>query len=50
MIRAIVEGIVQQAVFELEQQLSDPDEGKELKPEFAEQLQQALGERAKFTL
>lgn len=40
----IVTTIVEQAVFELEQQLPDPDEGKELRPEVAEQLRQALHE------
>lgn len=43
-IREIVEDVVQQAVFELEQQLPDPDEGLELKPEFAEQLRKSLDE------
>ena len=41
-IRGIVEDVVQQAVFELEQELPDPDIGKDLRPEFAEKLRQAV--------
>lgn len=44
LIREIVEEVVQQAVFELEQHLPDPDAGKEFKPEFADELRQALDE------
>lgn len=47
-IREVVEDIVQQAVFELEQQLPDPDTGKELKPEFAERLRQAVQEHGEI--
>jgi len=48
LVREIVEEIVQQAVFELEQQLADPDEGKEFKPEFAQELHRALTEKGKL--
>ena len=41
-IKSIVEDVVQQAVFELEQELPDPDEGKELRSEFADKLRQAV--------
>jgi hypothetical protein len=41
-IRSVMEDVVQQAVFELEQELPDPDTGKELRPEFAEKLRQAV--------
>lgn len=43
-VRAIVEDAVQKAVFELEQELPDPDAGKELRPQFADKLRQALHE------
>lgn len=43
-IRGVVGDLVEQAVFELEQQLPDPDAGKEFKPEFAAQLRQAIQE------
>lgn len=45
LIREIVEDVVQQAVFELEQQLPDPDEGLEFKPEIAERMQRYLEEK-----
>jgi len=48
LIHEIVEDVVQRAVFELEQQLPDPDADLELKPEFAEQLQQSLNEQSEF--
>ncbi len=38
----IVANVVQEALFELEQQLPDPDAGKALKPAFAEQLRQSV--------
>jgi hypothetical protein len=44
----IVSDIVQQAVFELEQQLPDPDEGKVIKPKLAEQLRQSLQEEGEL--
>lgn len=44
LIHGVIQDVVQQAVFELEQQLPDPDEGKAFKPEFAAQLEQALDE------
>ncbi|MBA3873999.1 MAG: hypothetical protein H0X30_33110 [Anaerolineae bacterium] len=43
-IRSIVEDVVQQAVFELEQELPDPDAGKEMRSEFTEKLRQAIHE------
>ena len=43
-LRSIVEEVVAQAVFELEQELPDPDEGKSFRPEFVEKLQLALDE------
>jgi hypothetical protein len=42
LVRAIVETVVQEAVFELEQQLPDPDEGLTVRPEVGERLQQSL--------
>jgi hypothetical protein len=47
LIREIVEDVVHDAVFHLEQQLPDPDEGKELKPEFAERLRESLNYQGK---
>lgn len=47
LIREIVADVVQQAVFELEQQFPDPDQGKEFKPEFAEQLRESLNHQGK---
>lgn len=41
-IRGIIEDVVQQAVFELEQELPDPDAGKDLRPEFTEKLRQTV--------
>jgi hypothetical protein len=41
-IRGIIEDVVQQAVFELEQELPDPDAGKDLRPEFADKLRRAI--------
>jgi hypothetical protein len=41
-IRSVIEDVVQHAVFELEQELPDPDAGKELRPEFADKLRQAV--------
>ena len=43
-IRSIVEDVVQQAVFELEQELPDPDAGKEMSSVFADKLSQAIHE------
>ncbi len=43
-IRSIVEDVVQQAVFELEQELPDPDAGKEISHTFADKLRQAIHE------
>lgn len=45
LIREIVADVVEKAMFELEQQLPDPDEGKELRPEVAEQLRTYLDEK-----
>ncbi len=42
LMQEIVSDIVQQAVFELEQQLPDPDAGKELRPEVAAELEKYL--------
>jgi tryptophan synthase beta subunit len=47
LIREVVADVVQQAVFELEQQFPDPDAGKEFKPEFAEQLRESLNYQGK---
>lgn len=44
-VRGVVQDIVQQAVFELEQQLLDPDEGLEFRPEIKERMQNFLRER-----
>jgi hypothetical protein len=44
LIRAVVDEVVQQAVFQLEQQLPDPDEGLEIRPEIAARLQESLGQ------
>lgn len=44
-VREIVQDIVKQAMFELEQYLPNPDEGKPLKPEVAEELRRYLQER-----
>lgn len=41
-IEAAVKPMIDRAVFELEQQFPDPDEGKEFTPEFAEGLRQAI--------
>ncbi len=43
-LRSIVEEIVQRAVFELEQELPDPDVGNEIRPAFADKLRQAIHE------
>lgn len=43
-VRTIVEDVVQDAVFELEQELPDPHADKELRPEFANRLRQAAHE------
>ncbi len=45
LIREIVEEVIQDAVFQLEQQLPDPDEGLEFKPEIAERLQKFIQEK-----
>jgi hypothetical protein len=45
LIREIVEEVVEQAIFELEQQLPDPDEGKNFRPEVAQQLRNYLDEK-----
>jgi hypothetical protein len=45
LIREIVEDVVQDAVFQLEQQLPDPDEGLKLKPEIARRLWKATQEK-----
>jgi len=45
LLREIVEDVVEQAIFELEQQLPDPDESKELRPEVTEQLRTYLNEK-----
>ena len=42
LLREIVEDVVQAALFELEQQLPDPDEGLELKSVIQERLKQSL--------
>ena len=42
LLQEVVSDIVEQAVFQLEQQLPDPDAGKELRPEVAEALRQSL--------
>ncbi|RMF78605.1 MAG: hypothetical protein D6737_14180 [Chloroflexi bacterium] len=44
-VREIVEDSIERAILEIQQQLPDPDEGLEFKPEFAEQLRQFLKER-----
>jgi hypothetical protein len=43
-VQTLVEEVVSQAIFELEQELPDPDEGKTMRPEFVEKLQLALDE------
>lgn len=43
-IRSIVEDVVQQAIFELEQELPDPDAGKEMRSTFADKLREAIHE------
>jgi len=45
LVQEIVADAVEQAMFELEQQLPDPDAGKELRPEVAEQLRKYLDEK-----
>jgi hypothetical protein len=45
LLREIVEEVVEHAIFELEQQLPDPDEGKNFRPEVAEQLRKYLDEK-----
>jgi hypothetical protein len=45
MIRVIVEDIVQQAVFELEQELPDPDAGLKLRPEIVRRLWKSTHEK-----
>lgn len=47
LIREIVEDVVQDAVFRLEQQLPDPDEGLEFKPEIAERMQKYIQEKTR---
>ncbi len=42
LVREIVAEVVQEAMFELEQQLPDPDSGLNLRPELAARLEQAL--------
>ena len=42
LIRTMLEDVVQQAIFQLEQQLPDPDEGMEIQPELAARLQESL--------
>ena len=42
--RTLVEDVVQQVVFELEQQLPDPDAGKEMRSGFTEKLRQSIHE------
>lgn len=44
LVRAVVEEVVEQAVFQLEQQLPDPDEGLEIQPEIAACLRESLGQ------
>jgi hypothetical protein len=48
LVKAIIEDVVQEAVFTLEQQLPDPDEGKALRPEFASQLQKSINNQAEL--
>jgi hypothetical protein len=43
-IRSIVEDVVQQAIYELEQELPDPDAGKEIRHTFADKLRGAIHE------
>lgn len=42
LIQKVVEDIVQTAIMDLEQQLPDPDEGLELKPEIQARLRHSL--------
>jgi hypothetical protein len=42
MMRSLMEDVVQQAIFEIEQQLPDPDAGLVLRPDIEEYLRQAL--------
>jgi hypothetical protein len=48
LIRKIVEEVVNEAMFELEQQLPDPDEGLEFKPEIAEYLSKPCEARGPY--
>ena len=46
-LKAMVREIIQEVLWEFEQQLPDPDEGLELSPEFAAILESAKQDKAK---
>jgi hypothetical protein len=44
LLRALMQDVVQQAVFQLEQHLPDPDDGLDLHSEVADRLQESLAQ------